>query len=311
MKTTAMKLASAGVVKKQRLISPQVFRRIVFPWLLLVPTMVLNFLIVLTPAAQAVYYSCTDWKGIGQAKWIGLANYKRMFQDAEMIKGIGNNLRWMVMSMTIPITIALAVATLVSRTKKGQRLFRVIFFIPVVITSTVSAAIWQTLYDPFAGLGVELSKLGLKFMDIMFLGNPRTALYFVYFASLWSGWGFQTVVYLAALQQIDITLYEAARVDGANRWQQFWNITIPGIRPTLVFMLLMTAMGSLYVFNYIYLMTQGGPGYATQVIAYKLYQEAFMRFRAGYGSAIGLTLSFFCMGFIAVFITLRRRGYGV
>ena len=311
MKTIAVKPASAGVVRKQRLISQQVFRRTVFPWLLLVPTVVLNLLVVVTPAAQALYYSCTEWKGLGEAKWVGLANYKRMFQDTEMAIGIGNNLRWMVMSMIFPIVIALAVATLVSRTKKAQRLFRVIFFIPVVITSTVSAAVWKNMYDPFVGVGVELSKLGLKFMDMMFLGNPRIALYAVYFAALWSGWGFQMVIYLAALQQIDITLYEAARVDGANRWQQFWNITIPGIRPTLVFMLLMTAMGSLYVFNYIYLMTGGGPGYSTQVIAYKLYQEAFMRFRAGYGSAIGLTLSLFCAGFIAVFIIMRRRGLGI
>jgi raffinose/stachyose/melibiose transport system permease protein len=222
-----------------------------------------------------------------------------------------NNVRWMLLSLTVPVVMALLVATVIAGVNRGQKAIRAAFFLPVVIATVVGARVWHNLYNPFRGVGPTLADMGLKFADINFLGDPDIALYAVYLASLWHGWGFQLVIYLAALQQVDVSLYEAARVDGANRWQQFWHVSLPSIRPTLVFMLLITAIGSMLVFDFIYLMTQGGPGYATQVLAYKLFKEAFQLYQAGYASAIGLVVSAFCGVFVLMFIALRRRGWEI
>lgn len=310
-RVTAADMGFGQATSSHRAARERFLREKVFPWVLLLPALSLNLVVVLIPALGTVYFAFTKWKGIGPAEWIGIGNFQQMLRDEEMILSFINNVRWLAMSLILPVVIALLVATLVAGVGRGQKFFRAAFFLPVVVASVVSTRIWLNFYNPFQGVGPTLAQAGLKFLDVDFLGDPSIALYAVYFANLWHSWGFQMVIYLAALQQVDLTLYEAARVDGANRWQQFWHISLPSIRPTLIFMLLMTAIGSFLVFDYIYLMTRGGPGYATQVIAYKLFVEAFQIYNAGYASAIGLTVSLFCGLFVAVFIVLRRRGWEI
>ena len=133
----------------------------------------------------------------------------------------------------------------------------------------------------------------------------------VAFVDNWHWWGFLMVLFLAAMQNIPADLYEAARIDGANPWQEFWNVTIPGIRPTLVFMLLMTAIWSFLVFDYIWILTQGGPAGASEVLGTLVIKNAFFRFEAGYGAAIGLTMSFLAGIMILIFVLLRRRGWEI
>jgi raffinose/stachyose/melibiose transport system permease protein len=286
-------------------------RESVFPWLLLLPALSLNVVIVLIPAIGTFYFAFTKWSGIGPAEWIGLDNFRRMLGDEEMVRAFANNVRWLVLSLTVPVAMALVVATLIASVNRGQKAMRAAFFLPVVIATVVAARVWHNLYNPFQGVGATLGSMGLTYLDINFLGDPDLALLGVYLASLWHGWGFQLVIYLAALQQVDPSLYEAAKVDGANRWQQFYHISLPSIRPTLIFMLLMISIGSMLVFDFIYLMTQGGPGFATQVLAYKLFKEAFQLYAAGYASAIGVTVSLFCGVFVLMFIALRRRGWEI
>jgi raffinose/stachyose/melibiose transport system permease protein len=303
----------AGVQRMSvsRLQRSRFWRREIFPWVLLAPALLLNIVVVLVPALSAIYFAFTDWPGLGPARWVGLANFQRMLSDEEMIIAFANNVRWLALSLTLPVGLALLVATLIASVKRGQKLFRAIFFLPVVLATVVIAQMWRDLYHPFRGLGAMLGDMGFTFAKINFLGDPNIALYSVYLPNLWHVWGFQLIIYLAALQQVDPHLYEAARMDGANRWQQFWHVSLPGIRPTLLFMLMISAIGSMLVFDFIYLMTQGGPGYASQVLAYKLFKEAFLNFRAGYASAIGLTVSLFCGVFVLIFITLRRRGWDI
>ena len=157
-----------------------------------------------------------------------------------------------------------------------------------------------------------LATIGIPFLDgISFFGSERLALPAVAFVDNWHWWGFVVLVFLTALQSVDQELYEAAKIDGANRWQQFTNVTIPGIRPTLVFVVLITIIGSLLVFDYIYIITQGGPAGASEVVGTLMYKEAFERFEAGYAAAMGLGLSFMSGLIVLVFLYLRRRGWEI
>ena len=189
--------------------------------------------------------------------------------------------------------------------------YRITLFIPYVLPGVVSPRSGATCSTHCMGVGAQLTKIGIPGLDIAFLGNPKTVLPAVAFVDNWHWWGFLMVLFLAAMQNIPADLYEAARIDGANRWQEFRNVTIPGIRPTLVFMILMTAIWSFLVFDYIWILTQGGPAGSSEVLGTLVYKEAFNRFEAGYASAIGLSMSFFAGIIISIFVILRRRGWEI
>jgi len=158
---------------------------------------------------------------------------------------------------------------------------------------------------------VTVTSLGIPGFDRAFLGAPNTVLPTIAFVDNWHWWGFLVVLFLAAMQNIPADLYESARLDGASRWQEFRDITIPGIRPTLVFMILMTAIWSFLTFDYIWILTQGGPAGASEVLSVLVFKQAFQAFRAGYASAIGLTMSILVGFIIGLFGILRRRGWEI
>jgi raffinose/stachyose/melibiose transport system permease protein len=176
------------------------------------------------------------------------------------------------------------------------------------LPSVITVSIWGNLLSPRRGLGAQLGKLGFESFNRAYLGNPDTALLTIAFVDNWHFWVFLVVLFLAAMQGIATDLYDAAKIDGANRWQEFIHVTIPGIRPTLVFMFMMVAIWSFLVFDYVWLFTQGGPAGSSEVLGTMLYKEAFGRFEAGYASAIGLTISFFAAVILGIVAILRRRG---
>jgi raffinose/stachyose/melibiose transport system permease protein len=276
------------------------------------PLAVVNILVVLGPSIASIYYSLTDWSGLGPAKFIGLGNFARLASDSEFHGALLNNFIWTIIFLTVPITMGLLGAFLLSHVRRFQMFFRVVYFIPFVIASVVNGAIWQNLLDPTRGLGQALTGIGVPFLDgVAFLGDKTLALPSVAFVDNWHFWGFLVVLFLSAMQSVDTELYEAARVDGASRWQEFRYVTLPGIRPTLVFVMLMVIVWSLLVFDYIWILTQGGPAGATEVVATILYKNAFARFDAGYAAAMGITMSFLS-GFVVLgFFVLRRRGWEI
>jgi raffinose/stachyose/melibiose transport system permease protein len=217
----------------------------------------------------------------------------------------------MAIFLTVPFALSLGAASLLASIRRGAMFYRITLFIPYVLPGVVVAQIWRYLMNPLHGIGALLTNLGVPGMDIAVLGNPRTVMPAVAFVDNWHWWGFLMVLFLAAMQNIPADLYEAARIDGANPWQEFWNVTIPGIRPTLVFMLLMTAIWSFLVFDYIWILTQGGPAGASEVLGTLVIKNAFFRFEAGYGAAIGLTMSFLAGIMILIFVLLRRRGWEI
>lgn len=287
------------------------FRRKVVPWLFVLPILAINIVVVAAPALSSVYYSMTKWSGIGTAEWVGLSNYQTLFADPGFHHAFMNNVLWLAMFLTIPIAMALVAASLLAPIKRGAIVFRMSLFIPYVLPSVVSAALWRSLFSPDRGIPAFLTALGVPGFNKAFLGDSRTALPAIAFIDNWHWWGFLMVLFLASMQNIPPDLYESARLDGANRWQEFRDVTLPGIRPTIVFMILMTTIWSFLTFDYIWILTQGGPARATEVLSVLVYKEAFRNFNAGYAAAIGLTMSFFVGCVIAGFQVLRRRGWEI
>ncbi|HEU5430551.1 MAG TPA: sugar ABC transporter permease [Thermomicrobiales bacterium] len=287
------------------------FRRRIVPWLFVAPILAINIAVVVGPTLSAFYYSMTDWNGIRPATWVGLANFQKLATDADFRHAFRNNLVWLLMFLTVPIAMSLAAASLLGPVKRGAIVYRMGLFIPYVLPSVVTAALWRGLFSPDRGIPALLTKAGIPGFDRAFLGEPKTVLPAIGFVDNWHWWGFLMVLFLAAMQNIPPDLYESARLDGANRWQEFRDVTLPGIRPTFVFMILMTTIWSFLTFDYIWILTQGGPAGASEVLAVLVFEEAFRNFNAGYASAIGLTMSFFVGIIIGIFIVLRRRGWEI
>ena len=288
------------------------WRRKVVPWLFVLPIMLINMAVVLGPAVAAFYYSMTSWSGIGKAEWVGLDNFRRLFTDDPSFgHAFRNNLVWLAMFLTIPILMGLIAASLLAPIRRGAIFYRMTLFMPYVLPSVIIASIWRSLMNPDRGIGATLSDWGIGGMDRAFLGDPDTVLPAIAFVDNWHWWGFLMVLFLAAMQNIPPDLYEAARLDGASRWDEFRDVTIPGIRPTLVFMVLMTSIWSFLTFDYIWILTQGGPAGSSEVLAVLVQKHAFLGREAGYASAIGLTMSVFVGIIIGIFIVLRKRGWDI
>ncbi len=308
MSSQAMSISA----KKEAALSRQrFFRKNIIPWLFVLPILIINIVVIIGPSLSALYYSMTEWSGVGAATFIGLGNFLNIFTDPNYGNAFSHNLIWLAFFLTIPIFLALMVSSMLAPVKKGGMFLRAAFFIPYILPSVISASIWRNLLSPTQGIGAELTKFGVRGLDIAYLGNTSTALLAVAFVDFWHWWGFLMVLFLTAMQSVPAELYDAARIDGANRWQEFKNVTIPGIRPTLVFMLLMTGIWSFLAFDYIWVLTQGGPAGASDLLSVLVFKNAFMRFQAGYASAIGLTMSFFAGVIITIFIFLRKRGWEI
>lgn len=258
------------------------------PLAFVLPAVIYHALIVVIPALSTIYMAFYDWNGIGGGTFVGLANFVEIFtKDKVFAFALLNNLRWLLVFLVLPTAMGLLVALLVSRQRKGQLVYRAIYFLPYVLASAVAGKVWGTLLSPYFGVGRMLKLMGLpELAKILWLGDPNIALYTVAFVDNWHYWGFVMVLFIAALHQVDENLYEAARVEGATRTQEFFHITIPGIAPTLTFIVMTTMMWSFTTFDYIWTMTKGGPGQSTEIISTWIYKNAFINYRGGYANAM-------------------------
>lgn len=292
--------------RKRTLTRYRLMRYYVVPWLFMIPILGLHAFVVVIPALQGVYYSFTDWSGIGEAEFIGLRNFEELFfEDQSYIDALSRNVQWMIFRVTIPFAFALFGASLLARVKRGAMFYRTALFMPFILPSIVTATIWRYLYNPRYGLPTLVG------YDKALLGQSDTALWAIAFADNWQFWGFLMVLFLTAMQGIDPVLYDAAKVDGANRWQEFWNVTLPGIRPVVLFMMMMVMIWAFLVFDYVFILTGGGPAGATEVISIDIYKNAFQRFEAGYAAAQGMTICLFAGLVVSAFAFLRKRGWDI
>jgi raffinose/stachyose/melibiose transport system permease protein len=281
-----------------------------FPWLLVLPALLLNIFVVGAPTIGTLLMSLTDWDGFRKPNFIGLENYKTLLHDTSFYMALGNNIKWMLYFITVPILFALIVAVIVSKVKKGQMAYRSIFFIPNVVSTIVSAKIWSLIYNPFFGINSLLAKIGIQNFPVL-LGNQAIALFSVAFVDSWRYWGFLMVLFLTSLQQTDKSLEEAAMIDGANKVRIFWNIILPQIRPTVMLILMLTMIWSFGAFDYVYVMTGGGPGHATELIATYMYKLALQDQAPGYASTIALAMALFSGAIMGIFGILRKLGWDI
>ena len=276
-------------------------------WVFMVPLIAVNLLVIVVPSVEAVYYAFTNWTGYGSAKFTGFTNFRMMFTSGEFWQACLHNVLWTAFFLIVPMAMGLAGAFMLSRITRFRALFRTLYFIPYVMATVVSSIIWENLLNPNGGIGSAIGFLA----NVSFFGNQKLALPSVAFVNNWQWWGFLVVMFLAAMQGTNPMLYEAAQIDGARTWGQFWHITLPSIRPVLMFLALMTIVWSFLVFDYIYIITQGGPNNATQVVGTLMYTEAFSDQAAGYASAMGLFLGVLAIVVVIVYTRIRRRGWNI
>ncbi|MBK8025095.1 MAG: sugar ABC transporter permease [Chloroflexi bacterium] len=296
--------AAAGRPKSRRLDS-------LGRWAFVFPVIFLNLVVVVIPSIAGLAVAFTDWTGYNVPSFIGLANFQRLFQDDIFFLALKNNLVWTAMFLTAPILVGLMGAYILSTIKRGQMIFRVMYFIPYVVASVVTTQLWRQLLHPRVGIGPFLAEIGITFLDFPIFGTRETALFGVAFVDAWHFWGFLVVIYLSAMSSVDTELYEVARLDGATRFQQFRFVTLPSIRPTLVFTILMIIIWSSTTFDYVYMLTSGGPANSSELMSTYLYDNAFNRFDAGYAAAIGMMMSLWVALAVAGFVYLRKRGWEI
>ncbi|HEW91467.1 MAG TPA: sugar ABC transporter permease [Thermotogaceae bacterium] len=274
----------------------------------LLPSFIHLMIFGLAPIGFALYLSFHQWNiVIPEKPFVGFDNYVKLFGDKFFWNAMKNTA---IYTLHVPIGMAfsLFVAVLLNQRIKGISLFRTILFLPSVSSFVAVAMIWQFMYNPeFGLLNVILSKLGLP--QLNWLGDPKIALISVMIVSIWSQIGYQMVIFLAGLQGIPAYLYEAAKIDGSNKWQMFWKITLPLLRPTTLFVLITSVIGSFQVFTSIYIMTQGGPLRSTDVVVYHIYKNAWEYMKMGYASAMAWILTIII--FIATLLQIKFLGKDV
>ncbi len=286
------------------------WRKYVAGCLFLLPALILYAVFMLYPFFQSIYLSLTDWDGAQPVKnFIGLANYGEALHDPLVWSSLGHNLIWVVFGTAVPILIGLLLAVLLQRRPRGFMLFRTVYFMPQILSPVIIGIIWGWIYNPLFGiLNSALTFVGLGSFASGWLGDPGLALYAVLAAAIWAETGFVFVIFLAGLQNISTGLLEAALIDGANAWQQFWHVTLPGLRQVLTTVTVMLLIGGFSVFDLIFVMTGGGPANSTDVIATYTYEQAFTLNRVGYAATLSLILTAISLTASIIFIRVRERG---
>lgn len=255
-------------------------------WAFAAPFTVLFGLFLVVPAVYGLYLGFTGETLTGaNSDLVGLANYAEALRDPDMWRSFGNTL-WFTLLSTVPLVVlALAFALLVNLGLPGRWLWRLSFFLPYLLASTVVVLFWSWMYNPKLGLiNGTLAEFGIA--PVAWLQDPKVAMFSVVLTTLWWTVGFNFLLYLAALQNIPEQQFEAAAIDGAGKWRQLFSIVIPQLAPTTALILTLQVLASLKVFDQIYMLTNGGPAGSTRSIVQYIYEAGFTGYRFGYSSAI-------------------------
>lgn len=285
-------------------------RRKIIPWLFVAPALLINTFVVLCPTFGTLALSLTDWNGISSPSFVGLDNYAKLLNDSVFWKALKNNAIWLLVFSTVPSILALVIAYVMRSLKKTQMIFRSIYFMPNVISTMVTSQIWMLIFSPMVGLNYVLSQIGITGLP-NWLGDRRFTLLSVISVNIWQYWGFLMVLFLTAMQQADKQLEEAAVIDGANNCQLFYHIMLPQLRPTIMTMLMLSMIWSMSSFDYVYAMTNGGPGRTTELIATYMYKLAMYNNTSGYASTIALVMAVFSIFTLTAFNLLKKKGWDI
>jgi multiple sugar transport system permease protein len=239
------------------------------------------------PILQGFYISLHNWSVLEPPSWAGISNYVHMFKDEVFLISLGNTLLWVAIYVPASIVVSFLLALALNMHLKGIKTFRAIFYVPVVTPLLVVALMFVWMYNTdFGIINYVLYLIGLG--PVPWLTNKFIALPAIALMSIWKNCGYNMVIILAALQGIPVHLTEAAMLDGITPWKKTWHITIPLITPALYYILVMAIIDGFQVFTEIYIMTSGGPGYATHTLSYYMWKNAFSYYQMGYASAISV-----------------------
>ncbi|MFI5693845.1 carbohydrate ABC transporter permease [Kribbella sp. NPDC051586] len=275
-------------------------------WLIL-PAAAIYVVFTVWPILQTVYLSFTDWNGLSPSQsFVAFDNYRELVGDGRFFGALLNNLEWVAGSW-LAQGLGLILAALLSASWiRARTLFRTVLFIPATMSLVVVGIAWNQIYQPDTGiLNGTLEATGLH--GVGWLSGQHTAMPAVIATANWTYYGFAMVILLGGIQSIDRSLYEAASVDGAGPVSQFVHVTMPGIRNQITLLLVLSFINTLKTFDLVYIMTNGGPGHATEVVAYYIYSLAFVTHQVGYGAAAAVVLTLLILVITVVFLRLRER----
>lgn len=282
-------------------------KRNITGYLFIAPNLIGFIILTLLPVLFSLGVSFTEWNlftGAEGIKFVGLENYTGAFKDVWFIDSLKNNLLYTIVTIPVGLILSLFIAIILNDKVYGRNAIRAMFFMPYISNIVAISAVWLMLYNPSYGpINQFLMSIGID-NPPQWLASTKWALPAIMIMSIWSGLGYNAVIYLAGLQGIPRDLYEAADIDGANGWHKLRHITIPMLSPTIFFLLITGIINSFQVFGQINIMTQGGPVRATTVIAYYIYLSGFRYFKMGYASAMAWLL------FIGIFIVTLIQWQG-
>jgi multiple sugar transport system permease protein len=267
-------------------------KRAIWAWGFLALPVLFYTTIRFYPTVEAFRASFTNWNIVGRMEYIGLANYARLAQDPAFWKVIGNTFAYLGLGVPISMLLSFVIAYFLDRVRFGHGLLRALYFIPHLTTAVAMAWVWRWFYQP-SPVGVFNNGLvALGFGQMPFLRSTTQALPSVLAPAIWAGIGFQIVIFLAGLKAIPRTYYEAAAIDGAGAWRVLFEVTLPLLRPTIVFLVVTSSIAYLRIFDYVYAMTngQGGPLDTTKPLVLKIFETAFTHFEMGYAAAQTIVL---------------------
>lgn len=276
-------------------------------WLFLLPSLVLFLTFIGIPVVAAFLISFTQWDLFNPAKFVGLQNYQTLWSDDIFKKVMGNTGYFVLLSVPIQMLLGLLCALALNRGVRGQTVFRIAYFLPVVTSTIAAALVWAWLFN--ANFGLVNAALGLVGVGEppRWLGSTGWAMPAVIIVSVWQNLGYAMVLFLAGLQNIRTDIYDAAAIDGAKGWRRLWFITLPMLSPTTFFVLIISLIGSFQVFELVFIMTNAGPANATNTLVFYIYQNGFQFYQMGYASAAAMVLFVIVLIITLVQYALQNR----
>jgi multiple sugar transport system permease protein len=272
------------------------------PWLFLAPGLIMFAVYVIIPIFQSMWISFYDWDGLGEARWIGTANYAELVDDDAFYTSLKNNVIWLALYM-LAVPAGLMIAIFLNQTITGIRIYKSLFFFPFVISQVVVGLMFSWFYAPGFGLFYAVIE-AVTGQGIAILADDRFVTYGIIAAGLWPQIAYVMILYLTGLNNVAPDQVEAARLDGAKGWRMLWYVILPQLRPATFIAVVVTVIGALRSFDLVSIMTDGGPYGSSRVLSFYMYEQALSEYgyRMGYGAAIAVVLFAIMMVFISGFI---------
>lgn len=283
------------------------FRQTLLAYLFLLAPLLVMLVFIYYPIGYGVALSTLETSLLGEGKFVGLKNFEKLLNDRYFWNAFFNSLTYLLVVPPLQLA-SIVLAVLVNTKIRGRHFFRLLLFLPVVTPVSIVALTWRWIFREHGVLNYLFLGLGLVKEPIGLLSDPDIALFSIMFVTMWKGLGYYMMIYLAGLQGIPQDYIDAARIDGAKRWQIFFKVTIPLLKPYIFFCSVMSSIAALNVFGEIYAMTRGGPNHATETIPMFVYNNAFRYFKFGYSSAAATIFSLVVFAFTLLNFRIFREG---